>query len=323
MLKKTFFITLTFLTYSNLSLASSVKSCATAEAQKSSVFDYGNAPTDGVYGTACHDTNAWQQLGEATIDGEAIDITGRSTNDTRSQNDGWDAATDKSQASDNDSAGATDNGVTWKVQNSDGSWPTEFGTVGLTQGANVEFQFVVQRSTYGWHEFDQLKAWVDWDGENGFDNDNSEILIDEKWYKTEDHGEVNEFDDSHLSWNNDRQVLATYHNKTVNQINADYSTYKNTVRNSIDTIGIFNVATQVPFDAVLGDTWLRARVICENSLHWSDRDNNVFLPTGYYHQGEVEDYKLAINQVPEPTTILVFSSALIGLTLSRKKRKNT
>jgi hypothetical protein len=91
-------------------------------------------------------------------------------------------------------------------------------------------------------------------------------------------------------------------------------------------VGVFKVKVQVPLDAVIGSTWMRARVICENSLTTYDRNNNVFHATGYYHQGEIEGYKLTINaipptSVPKPITLLVFGSALFGLVRSRRKVK--
>jgi hypothetical protein len=305
-------ITAIFLCFSNISFASSVRSCAT-----SGSYDYGDAIG---YGQACHDTNAWQQLGKAKIKNpdydsnipkgrdnkkflnQALQGDSGSTNDNTSQNGGWNAETSQNEVD------KGDNGVQWRIKDENGDWPTKlngkplWSRDELQQGQTVQFQFIVQRSDEGNHEFDQLKVWVDWNGDKEFNNDamgssESEVLFDDKWYKNEDA---------------DGQVNAN----TTDKVN--YNTDLKTQNNS-DTLRYYNKTIEIPLDAVIGDTWIRARIICENSLHAADKRDNVFLATGYYHQGEVEDYKVKINQVPEPTTLLVFGSALFGLLLNRKK----
>ncbi|WP_448246001.1 PEP-CTERM sorting domain-containing protein [Thalassotalea agariperforans] len=296
-IKKLFVVGITLLSVSNISYAGTVKSCNTGGS-----YDYGDATG---YGEACHDTNAWQQLGRATTKDDnkvvnRIDLQGDSgtTNDTISENRGWNAETSQ-KAKDQG-----DNGVRWRVKNTDGTW-SSWGRDELAQGQTVEFKFVVQRSVEGNHQFDQLKAWVDWNGNGIFENDGSETLIDEKWYKVADSFAAgNTSGNQGGGYNNDSLVNGGVHNS---------------IRNSDVTITNVRVIKQIPYDAAIEDVWLRARIICENSLTHSDRNNNIFLPTGYYHQGEVEDYKLAINHVPEPTTLLVFASALFGLMLNRKK----
>jgi hypothetical protein len=291
-------ITVTLLCFSNVSFASGVLDCATANKDNGS-YDYGDATESGnatvsngsKYGQACHDTNRWQQLGwtgDGALEGDSGDRS-----DDANKNGGWNAETTQNDVD------AGDNGVKWKVQNSDGTWPINFSREELTAGANVEFFFIVKRSNEGNHKFDQLKAWNDWNG-NGIFEDN-EAIIDEKWYKNHDRN---------------GNLLANTSNT-----NSDLPT-----NNNADVWRKYYTVMQVPIDAVVGETWMRARIICENSLTTDDRDNNIFLSTGYYHQGEVEDYKVAINArpptpVPEPTTLLVFGSALIGLVLSRRKAK--
>jgi hypothetical protein len=279
-------ITVTLLCFSNVSLAGEVVCDANTS------YDYGDATG---YSEACHATNNWQQLG---------DNPQQLSGDNRAANndDSWTSETTQN------SVDVGDDGVSWRVQNpADLSW-SAFGNEPLTAGANVEFQFVVTRSNQGNHEFDQLKAWGDWNDNGVFDD--SEEIVDQKWYKVADSfaagnvaGDANLYGDS--GWNNDPLV------------NADFGS----IRNSGVTSEILIVSTQIPVDAVISDTWIRARIICENSLTHTDRNNNVFLATGYYHQGEVEDYKVAVTSVPEPTTLFVFGSALIGLVLSRKKSK--
>jgi hypothetical protein len=269
-----------FLCFSNISSAASVISCGTG------TYDYGDADVshNGTqYGEACHDTNRWQQLGGSGRDNP---LEGDSGNASNTENKGW----SDEQSQNNTDTG--DNGVKWRVQNLDGSWPEKYSRGELTAGVNVQFRFTVKRSNEGNHEFDQLKAWSDWNGNGIFED--SENLIDEKWYKNR-----NTNDDLVANSGNSNSNLGTDNNK-------------DTWRKYYSSKDI-----TVPVNAVIGDTWMRARIICENSLV---AENDFTLSSiGYYHQGEVEDYKVAINQVPEPTTLLVFGSALIGLLLNRKK----
>lgn len=289
-IKKLFVVGLTLLSVSNISYAGTVKSCETARtdwANKS--YDYGDATG---YDEACHDTNAWQQLGRATTKENgvvtAIELQGDSgtTDDSVGENRGWNAETSQK------STDQGDNGVRWRVKNSDGTW-SSWGKDELTQGQTVEFKFVVQRSDEGNHKYDELKVWVDWNGNKSFEENSSEILFNAQWDKNKNKNDV--IDEDSSNYNND---LNAYNNN--------------------DTLRVYRTVVDIPLDAVLGDTWMRARVVCENSLQ-SYSENMNLLATGYQHQGEVEDYKLTINHVPEPTTLLVFASALFGLMLNRRK----
>jgi hypothetical protein len=280
-------ITIALLCFTDASLASSVTSCETKENNLANngydaTFDYGDASG---YGAACHDTNRWQQLGNT--DGNPLEGDSGAGSDAANANIGWSG--EQSQ----NAIDSGDNGVSWRVQNSDGSWPVEFSNGALSPEATVEFKFVVVRSDEGNHQFDQLKAWTDWNGNNQFDE--SEFIINEKWFK---NANINDVVDANTTNNN-----------------SDLGTTNNS-----DTMRVYTSEVVVPIDAIIGDTWMRARVICENSLSATHLANGTFLPTGYYHQGEVEDHKMTIvAQVPEPGTLLIFGSAIMGLVLSRKK----
>jgi hypothetical protein len=287
-------IPIALLCFANISSASTYVSCASGSGDYSDASISSNGTE---YGKACHDTNRWQQLGE-TGNGELKGET--SSTDAETTNDGWTAETDEQTVD------TGDNGVSWRVQNSDGSWPVDFDSGEFTQGANVEFQFVVTRSNEGNHQFDQLSAWVDWNGDGIFQF-KSERIINEKWWKNQD-SDGKRTTSGAGSDNSDLESKYAGTNKEgVDRF----------IKNNTDTERTYTQLIQIPIDAVIGDTWIRARIICENSLH--DGNNNKLQAIGYYHQGEVEDYKVAINQVPEPTTILLFGSALIGLVLKRKK----
>jgi len=284
-------ITVTLLCFSNMSFAGTVKTINCG----SGTYDYGDAGVSSngtVYGEACHDTNRWQQLGGSGRNNPLEGDSGASS-DADNENKGWSGETSQNA---NDKG---DNGVTWRIKDSNDDW----GRGELAQGDVVEFQFKVKRSNEGNHQFDQLKAWIDWNGNGTFDE--SENIIDEKWYKVAD---------SFAAGNTTGNQLGGYNNDPLVRGNNGW----NSIRNSDITISkITTAGIQIPFNNVVSDTWMRARIICENSLV---ANNDYTLSSiGYYHQGEVEDYKLKISQVPEPTTLLVFGSALFGLVLSRKK----
>jgi len=273
------------LCFSHISFAGTVKTINCG----SGTYDYGDANVSSngtVYGEACHDTNRWQQLGGSgrnnPLEGDSGDHS-----DADNKNKGWSGETSQNAVDEGD------NGVKWRIKDSGDNW----GRGELAQGDIVEFKFVVKRSNEGNHQFDQLKAWNDWNGNGIFED--SENIIDKKWWKNDDRND---------------------------NLNANSSNYNNDLNsfNNSDTWRKYYSEITVPLGAVIGDTWMRARIICENSLVTA---NDFTLSSiGYYHQGEVEDYKLAINkapvtQVPEPTTLIIFGSALFGLALSRKKTK--
>ena len=288
-------ITITLLCFSHVSFAGSVKTCAEKTGSTQDFGDATESSKGGTYGQACHETNAWQQLGSAGVDGIINE-----TNDVKSANKGWNAGATQDKDTNKRNKDTGDNGVRQRVANDDGTFSGKYRQPELTQGQAVQFKFTVTRSDEGNHKFDDLKVWVDWNGQDGFNNNDigksgSEILYNAQWYKHQDKKD--------------------YTNSNSGNANSDLS-----VDNNKDTYRRYILETAIPLDAMIGDTWMRARIVCENSLNSYSEDMNL-LATGYQDQGEVEDYKLTINQVPEPTTILVFGSALIGLVLSRKKTK--
>ncbi len=243
--------------------------------------DYSDAPSS--YGVACHDTNRWQQLGnsDASLFGDSI-----STNDNN--NVGW---TSESAPNAVDSG---DNGVSWATSTDGITWSNFNQSNDLVQGEFVKFQVDVQRSAEGNHKYDEYKLWLDWFGNDTFNE--TDVVMNGSWMKNEDSDGV-EFTGTLTSnfYNNDLQAF-----------------------NSPDEFGsFFSNAIQVPINSILGELWMRARVICENSLNTSSVQ---LLATGYYHQGEVEDYALnVVNKVSEPGTAILFSTVLLGLMLRRKK----
>ncbi len=257
--------------------------------------DFGDASAE--YAEACHQTDAWQSLGEA-----------------------WSA--DNGSSANDDS----DDGVTWRTSSDGGITWSEYGNESITQGDLVEFQFSVNRSIDGNHAYDELKAWVDWDSDYSWDN-SDEVLIDEVWAKNETSDGVE--DNTYWSW----WVLQSralselrksdYQNNTWTDVwNDDLQDY-----NSAQTHAYFYSQIDTT-DIDVGQYWLRARVVCENSLSQYS-DNYALEAWGYQDQGEVEDYLLTITAsskaivtpIPEPAGLALFALGfgIIG-GLSRRQK---
>lgn len=282
--------------------------------------DYSDAP--GEYGVACNNSSGrWQALGP---NGSGTDTNGSGTDagylqttaaDTWTADSGVNSGVDGDVKYVNGTAVDTDDGVHWRTSSDGGTTWSDYGNGDITQGDTVEYRFGVARSTDGTHEYDRLKVWVDWNNNEVFDNNASEILYEKDWALHED-SEGNATDaSSNPSDNNGRK-------------NYDLSGLAgHNVYNSSQYFSYFTQQITIPIDALIGDTWLRARIVCENAIterHGSPT-SSIMLATGYYNQGETEDYKIGIIakvvNVPEPSTLLVFAIGLLGITVTRKKFK--
>ncbi|MFT7431319.1 MAG: hypothetical protein ACI971_001780 [Colwellia sp.] len=285
--------------------------------------DYSDAPDS--YGAACHKTRKWQSLGPGTNKGSKGDKKNNSRHKYKSTEGykNWSKEDNVNSGADGDVQNGidSDDGVQWRTSSDSGVTWSNFGTDGVIfQGDVAQFKFLVGRSQTGTHEFDQVKAWGDWNA-NGFDGkfDDSEVLIDEKWALNENANDIatnaaNNPSDSNRRTNND---LSKIYN-TLNSTNIK-------IYNSVDLYREYIKDVEIPLNAMLGDTWLRARIVCENALD-NAGDGVSFLATGYYDQGEVEDYQITIaakvvTDVPEPSTLLVFALGFISIAAGRRKLK--
>ena len=125
-----------------------ISNLAMAVPTLSSEYEYADAP--GYTGTS-HSTGNWQMLGQL-----------------------WDAEPSPKVFD------TSDDGVWWST---DGG--LTYGHGDVMQGQTVAFRFDVWRSLTETHQYDQLKAWVDWDGDKVWDNPNERIIA-RQWSTSDD-----------------------------------------------------------------------------------------------------------------------------------------
>lgn len=173
-------------------------------------------------------------------------------------------------------------GVDWSV---DGRQTWGHDTIHV--GSTVVFRYDFQRTDDGLHTYDQIKSWIDWNSDGDWD-DMGEELIAEQWYQ----------------WD---------------QSKARPDGFNNVRYNAGDPVNLiqqyFYAEVTVPVWATLGETWLRARVHCNETSF-----NNVSAYGGLT-QGEVEDYSVIIS-TPEPSTFILLGAGLLGLGFTARRRRD-
>ena len=199
----------------------------------STPYEYSDAPES--YKTASHVTGEWQRLGNK-----------------------WDSENSPLRVNNDKS----DDGVSWSTKGG------AFGNEKVKSGEKVTFRFDVNRASYGDHKYDQLKVWIDLNGDDYFSI--NELIDAEQWYKNEDAG-----------------IYQKYFYANVYFSDQSYDV----------------------------DYWIRARVSCDHTSF----DNTT--PYDSLWQGEVEDWKIRVESIPEPNTLILLCLGIFGIIY--QKNKNT
>ena len=182
---------------------------------------------------------------------------------------------------------------------------TNWGNGALTVGETVYFRFTMHKTDEGDHYADLLKAWIDWNMDGTFDQ--SESLFYERAIFPTAYGHDGSIVgrlgvDQYFEFTSQGFLLTSDH------------------IGEIDMLVRATCTESVLAAAGITGTWAN---------QWNigfDTYDLLFMPTGTLGQGEVERYAFIVNDappptVPEPTTLFLFSSGLIGLAvIVRRKR---
>jgi hypothetical protein len=164
----------------------------------------------------------------------------------------------------------------------------------LNVGEKVTFIVDMQKTSWGQHDFDALKFWIDSSGTN---------LLTEQFAWDFNGSADNKGDSSfdHLAWNGGDKLFSF-----------DYTFL---------ATGIFNLTADVLCSDDLAKLMHLPQSDALMSLNWDAWQHN---PTPSVYQGETKGYTLTVLPVPEPETyaMLLVGLGLLGFTARSRKSNN-
>lgn len=185
-------------------------------------------------------------------------------------------------------------GITWSTDQ------INWGNSEVSVDDTIYFKFDMHKSYDGTHYMDLLKAWIDWN-KNGQYEENESLF-----FSSTLHGSYTQ-----------NTGAGSIVNKNIP------SFYSGGFELTEDNIGSINILVRVTCtESVLSSTSGVSHDWDDQWEHGADWYKSNFGSDGHLYQGEVERRTLTVNPVPEPTTMLLFGTGLVCLASVRRRKTN-